>query len=62
METGYANEEGWASNWDEMVNYVNGQILRDGVEIRRRWAEYFEQILANVEDVREVNINVDKCI
>ena len=27
---------------DEMVKDVNGQILRDGVEVRRRWAEYFE--------------------
>ena len=27
---------------DEMVMDVNGQILRDGVEVRRRWAEYFE--------------------
>ena len=42
---------------DEMVKYVNGQILRDGVEVRRRWAEYFEQVL-NVADVREANINV----
>ena len=29
----------------------------DGVEVRRRWAEYFEQVL-NVADVREANINV----
>ena len=42
---------------DEMVKYVNGQILPDGVEVRRRWAEYFEQVL-NVADVREANINV----
>ena len=40
---------------DEMVKDVNGQILRDGVEVRRRWAEYFEQVL-NVADVREANI------
>ena len=26
------------------------------VEVRRRWAEYFEQVL-NVADVREANIN-----
>ena len=26
---------------EEMVKDVNGQILRDGVEVRRRWAEYF---------------------
>ena len=38
-----------------MVKYVNGQILHDGVEVRRRWAEYFEQVL-NVADVREANI------
>ena len=42
---------------DEMVKDVNCQILRDGVEVRRRWAEYFEQVL-NVADVRETNINV----
>ena len=42
---------------EEMVKDVNGQILRDGVEVRRRWAEYFEQVL-NVADVREANINL----
>ena len=35
---------------EEMVKDVNGQTLRDGVEVRRRWAEYFEQVL-NVADV-----------
>ena len=40
-----------------MVKDVDGQILLDGVEVRRRWAEYFEQVL-NVADVREENINV----
>ena len=42
---------------DEMVKNVNGKILRDGIEARRRWAEYFEPLI-NVADVREVNINV----
>ena len=42
---------------EEMVKDVNGQILRDDVEVRRRLAEYFEPVL-NVADVREVNINV----
>ena len=42
---------------EEMVKDVNGQILRDGVEVRRRWADYFEQVM-NVADVREANINV----
>ena len=42
---------------DEMVKDVNSQIFRYGVEVRRRWAEYFEQLL-NVEDVRDANINV----
>ena len=42
---------------DEMVKDVNGQILRDGVDVRRRWVEYFKQIL-NVEDVWEANINM----
>ena len=40
-----------------MVKYDNGQILRDAVQVRRRWAQYFEQVL-NVADVREANINV----
>ena len=40
-----------------MVKDVNGQILRHGLVVRRRWAEYFEQVL-NVADVREANINV----
>ena len=30
---------------NEMVKDVNGQILRDGDVVRRRWAEYFEQVL-----------------
>ena len=42
---------------EEMVKDVNGQILCDGVEVRRRWAEYFEQVL-NVADIKEANINV----
>ena len=42
---------------DEMVKDVNGQILRDGLEVRRRWRVYFVQVL-NVADVREANINV----
>ena len=41
----------------EMVKDVNGQILRDGVDVRRRLAKYFEQVL-NVTDVRDENINV----
>ena len=42
---------------EAMVKDVNGQILRDGVEVSRRWAEYFEQVL-HVADVREANVNV----
>ena len=42
---------------DEMVKEANGQILRDCVKVRRRWAEYFEQVL-NVADAREANTNV----
>ena len=41
---------------EEMVKDVNSQILFDGVEVRRRWAQYFEQVL-NDADVREANIN-----
>ena len=26
---------------EEIVKDVNGQILRDGIEVRRGWAEYF---------------------
>ena len=42
---------------DEMVKDVNGEILRDGVEVMIRLAEYFEQVL-NVADVRDKNIKV----
>ena len=45
-----------AQERDEMVKDVNGQILRDGLVVRRIWAEYFERVL-NVADVREANIN-----
>ena len=45
----------WAR--DEMVKDVNGQILRDGANVKRRSAEYFEQVL-NVADARAANINV----
>ena len=31
--------------WGEMVKDVNGQILLEGVGVRRRWAEYFDQVL-----------------
>ena len=40
-----------------MVKHIYGQTLRDGVEVRRRCAEYLEQVL-NVADDREANINV----
>ena len=36
---------------------MNGQILRDGVEVRRSWASILSKVL-NVADVREANINV----
>ena len=42
---------------DEMVKDVNGQMLRDGVQVRRRCAQYFEHVM-NVADVKEANINV----
>ena len=29
----------------EMVKDVNDQVLHDGVDMRIRWAEYFEQVL-----------------
>ena len=56
MESGTASEDRRAAR-DEMVKDGNGQILSDSVEVRRRWAEYFEEVL-NVADVREANINV----
>ena len=40
-----------------MVKDVNCQILREDVEVKRRRAGYFEQVL-NVADDREANINV----
>ena len=46
---------------EEMVKDVNGQILRDGVEVRRRWAEYFEQLL-NFADVREALEEVGEAV
>ena len=42
---------------DEIVKVVNGQILRYGVEVRRRWVEHIEQVL-NVADVRKADINL----
>ena len=42
---------------EETVKDFNGQILRDDVVVRRRLAEYFEQVL-NVAEVREANFNV----
>ena len=40
---------------EEMVKDVNGQILCNCLEVRRRWTECFEQVL-NVAVVREANI------
>ena len=39
------------------IFYIILLILCDGVEVRRRWAEYFEQVL-NVADIKESIINV----
>ena len=41
---------------DEMVKDVNGQILRDGVAVRRRWAEYFEQVLNVAMSERQISM------
>ena len=46
-----ANDETWYRML--IVKYC----VHDSVEVRRRWAEYFEQVL-NVAAVREANINV----
>ena len=37
---------------EERVKDVNEQILRDGVEVRRRWAEYFEQVCRSCQGGR----------
>ena len=39
---------------EETVKDVNGRLLR-GKEARRRWAEYFEELL-NVQEDREADI------
>ena len=41
---------------EEMVKDVNGQILRDGVEVKRRWAEYFEQVLNVAMSGRQISM------
>ena len=41
---------------DEMIKCVNGQILRDGVEVRRRWADYFEQVLNMAMPGRQISV------
>ena len=42
------------SRMEEIVKDVNGRLLR-GSEARKRWAEYFEELL-NVQDNREADI------
>ena len=42
------------SRMGETVKYVNGWLLR-GNEARKRWAEYFEELL-NVQEDREADI------
>ena len=42
------------SRSEETVKDVSGQLLK-GVEVRKRWPEYFESLL-NVEDDREADI------
>ena len=41
---------------DEMAKDVTGQILLNGLEVKRSWSEYFEQIL-NDDDLRTSNMN-----
>ena len=41
---------------DEMIKDGNGQIFRDGVEVRWRWAEYFEQVLNGQMTGRQISI------
>ena len=42
------------SSMEEIVKDVNGRLLR-GNEARKRWAEYFEELL-NVKEDREADI------
>ena len=42
------------SRTEETVKDVNGRLLR-GNEVRKRWAEYFEELL-NVQEDREADI------
>ena len=42
------------SGMEETVKNVNGRLLR-GNEARKRWAEYFEELL-NVQEDREADI------
>ena len=53
MEGGGESEEGWIKN-EETVKNVNGRLLR-GNEARKRWAEYFEELL-NVQEDREADV------
>ena len=46
---------------DKMVKNINDQILRDGVEVRRRLAEYFEQAL-NVTNLSGRQISMSLAI
>ena len=41
---------------EEMVKDVSGQILRDGVEVSRRWAQYFEQVLNVAMSRRQISM------
>ena len=40
---------------EEVVKDVNGQLLLESGDVRKRWAEYFDDLL-NVEDAREADI------
>ena len=41
---------------EEMVKDVNIQILHDAIEVRRRWAEYFEQVLMSQMSGRQISM------
>ena len=40
---------------EEVVKDGNGQLLLESVDVQKRWAEYFDDLL-NVEDAREADI------
>lgn len=49
------------SEREERVKGVDGRMIVEAEEVRKRWAEYFESLL-NVEDEREADIRMDESV